>query len=60
MNPKTNVRSHSRRGTKGVKRHSRKVDSPDSNSVPHDSIEESEEDKEEEKELEIPFTTEEI
>ncbi len=35
MNPKTNVTRHSRKGTKGVRRHSRKVESPDAKRVPH-------------------------
>ncbi len=43
MKRSTSVRHHSRTGTKGVKRHSREVSSPDDNIVPHDSLEEVEE-----------------
>ena len=52
MKRSTSVRHHSRRGTRGVRRHTREFDSPEANCVPHDSLEEEEESEEEDDEAE--------
>lgn len=63
MNPKTNVTRHPRKGTKGVRRHSRTIESPDAKSVPHNrdpdeevpnEEESSEDDREDEKKEKNP------
>lgn len=56
MKRSTSVRRHSRRGTKGVRQHTREINPPEAHRVPHDSLnqeEELEEETEEEEEEKI-------